>query len=161
MSTDSPAGRMRASDAEREQFAQIVREATGDGRLTLDEGEERLATIYGAKYRDVLRPIVADLPAGAVEPARGRTGGAEAHPQWAGPRWAGPRWGERPPPGAFARHLVVVTLISAALVGLWALSGAHFFWPAIPLIFFAFGLVRHARWAGWSRGRGYRGSYRG
>ena len=146
MSTDSPTGRMRASDSEREHFAQIVREATGDGRLTLDEGEERLAAIYAAKFRDDLRPIVADLPAGAVEPARGRASGGEAHPQWAGPRWAGPRWGERPPRGAFARHVIVVTLISAALVGLWALSGAHFFWPAIPLVFLAFVFFRHACW---------------
>ena len=32
------------------------------------------------------------------------------------------------------------------------LSGAHFFWPAIPLIFLVVGLVRHARYGRWRPG---------
>ncbi len=140
------AGRVRASDAEREEFARMVREATGEGRLSLDEGDERLAQVYAAKYRDELRPLVSDLPAGAtVEPTR--TG--------SGPRPGG--WPVRdqnhirPHPAAFAFHFGIVALVSMLLVGLWALSGAHFFWPAIPLIFFGLGIVRHARWAGGRR----------
>jgi hypothetical protein len=173
MSTDSTVpnpGRIRASDAEREEFAQLVREATGDGRLSLDEGDERLAAVYAAKYRDELRPIVADLPT-APEPA-----GAAPHRDSRGQgRWEGPapwdrhaagRWQGGPPPQrwdggmrrAFARHIAIVSVISLALIGIWALSGSHFFWPAIPLIFFALGVVRHARWAG--RWRYYRGYYR-
>ncbi len=74
MSTEGNSARVRASDAEREEFAQIVREATGDGRLSLDEGDERLAQVYAAKYRDELRPLVADLPAGA-QPEPSRRGG--------------------------------------------------------------------------------------
>ena len=148
--------RTRASDPEREEFAKIVREATAEGRLSLAEGDERLAQIYAAKFRDELRPLVADLPAGQVAtPTQGRP--PEGWPVRA------QDW--RPPRGLFIRHAAVVTVISVVLVGLWALSGTHFFWPAIPLFFLALGLARHARWAGrgwdrrWDR-RWDRGTYR-
>ena len=35
--------------------------------------------------------------------------------------------------------------MAALLSGLWVLSDAEFFWPAIPLLFLGLGLVRHAR----------------
>src|SRR3954468_16709877 len=54
--------RIRASDAEREQVAHILRTAMGEGRLTLDEGEERLTAVYQAVYRDDLEQLTADLP---------------------------------------------------------------------------------------------------
>jgi hypothetical protein len=149
--------RTRASDPEREEFAAIVREATAEGRLSLAEGDERLAQIYAAKFRDELRPLVADLPAGQASTPSPVRPGPEGWPVRA------KDW--RPPRGLFIRHAAVVTVISAVLVGLWALSGAHFFWPAIPLFFLALGLARHARWAGrgwdrrWDR-RWDRGTYR-
>src|SRR6266545_3185813 len=65
MSTDaSGRGRVRASDAEREQYATILRAAMTEGRLNLEEGEERLAKAYAATYRDELDPLTADLPDG-------------------------------------------------------------------------------------------------
>ena len=57
--------RMRISDAERDQVAEILREAAGEGRLDLAEVDERLNAVYGAKTYADLEPIVADLPAGA------------------------------------------------------------------------------------------------
>jgi DUF1707 SHOCT-like domain len=147
MSTES--GRIRSSDAEREEYATLVREAVGEGRLTLAEGDERLAAIYATRFRDELRPLITDLPAAARADAEVTAAGPRSphdRHQWQGRRWEGP-----PPPRAFARHLTAVAFVSAALVGLWVLSGAHFFWPAIPLIFFAFGLVRHARWRSYPR----------
>ena len=58
-----PAGvpRVRASDADREQVADLIRRAVGDGRLTLGEGDERLAAAYGATHRGDLVPITEDL----------------------------------------------------------------------------------------------------
>lgn len=56
-----PEGRVRASDVERQQVADVVRLAAGDGRLTMVEADERLGTIYAARYRDELRPVTADL----------------------------------------------------------------------------------------------------
>ena len=58
--------RMRISDTERDQVAEILREAAGEGRLDLDELDERLSAVYAAKTYADLQPIVADLPAGAT-----------------------------------------------------------------------------------------------
>jgi len=53
---------LRCSDADREVVAEALRQAAGDGRLTLDELDERLDATYRARtYRD-LEPVVADLP---------------------------------------------------------------------------------------------------
>lgn len=56
-----PAPDIRASDAERERTATTVRQAVTDGRLTVVEGDERLAAAYGAVHRGELVPITADL----------------------------------------------------------------------------------------------------
>ena len=54
---------MRASDADRERVANILREAAGDGRLTMEELDERLDAVYTAKTYAELEPITRDLPA--------------------------------------------------------------------------------------------------
>lgn len=59
---------MRASDADRERVANVLREAAGDGRLTMDELDERLDAVYQAKTYAELEPITHDLP-GAGAPA--------------------------------------------------------------------------------------------
>jgi uncharacterized protein DUF1707/cell wall-active antibiotic response 4TMS protein YvqF len=53
---------MRASDADRESVANVLREAAGDGRLTMDELDERLDAVYAAKTYAELEPITQDLP---------------------------------------------------------------------------------------------------
>ncbi|MFI1889161.1 DUF1707 SHOCT-like domain-containing protein [Streptomyces jumonjinensis] len=82
---------MRASDSERERIAELLREAVAEGRLTMEEFEERLDAAYRARTHGELEPLVRDLPepgglsgspAAAVAPAtgrgrwRGRVGGA-------------------------------------------------------------------------------------
>ena len=52
---------MRASDTEREQVAEVVRQAVADGRLTIVEGDERLRDVYAAIHRRDLEPVTADL----------------------------------------------------------------------------------------------------
>ena len=54
---------LRASDADRERIANVLREAAGDGRLTMDELDERLDAVYAAKTYAELEPITHDLPA--------------------------------------------------------------------------------------------------
>src|SRR5215470_9122623 len=56
-------GSMRASDADRERVANVLREAAGDGRLTMEELDERLDAVYAAKTYAELEPITRDLPA--------------------------------------------------------------------------------------------------
>jgi hypothetical protein len=53
---------LRASDADRERIAEKLREAAGDGRLTMDELDERLDAVYAAKTYAELAPITNDLP---------------------------------------------------------------------------------------------------
>nr|WP_190021047.1 DUF1707 domain-containing protein [Streptomyces hiroshimensis] len=87
---------MRASDAERERVAEALREAVAEGRLTMEEFEERLEAAYKARTHGELEPLVRDLPApGAVvsltKPA-GATAPAPSDPSWAG-RIGGPAGG--------------------------------------------------------------------
>jgi hypothetical protein len=56
---------VRASDAERDQAAEILRAGYAEGRLGRDELDERLAAAYAAKTRADLHDLTSDLP-GAV-----------------------------------------------------------------------------------------------
>jgi hypothetical protein len=52
---------MRISDADRQRVADVLRDAAGEGRIDLEELDERLELTWGAKtYRDLV-PITADL----------------------------------------------------------------------------------------------------
>ena len=53
---------MRASDADRDRAAELLREAAAEGRLSLDALDERLDLIYAAKTYAELAPVTADLP---------------------------------------------------------------------------------------------------
>jgi hypothetical protein len=52
----------RVSDAEREEAADMVRRAAGEGRLTVVELDERLGNVYASKTWGELIKITADLP---------------------------------------------------------------------------------------------------
>jgi hypothetical protein len=109
-------GRIRASDTEREQVVSVLREAMSEGRLTLDEGEERIAAAYAATYRDELPAFTADLPPAEPAAAAGRSRRARMP--------AGRPRPSRPPAG-------LVALLAVA-AGIWALAGGPL-WPAIVL----------------------------
>jgi hypothetical protein len=89
---------LRASDADRERVAEVLREAVAEGRLDMTEFEERLEQTYAARTYRELAPITRDLPAPGVaappvvslrkEPAvdgswAGRIVGGEGPPSWA------------------------------------------------------------------------------
>ena len=54
---------LRVSDEDRHKVAEILREAAGEGRIDLDELDERLEAAYAAKTYADLVPITVDLPA--------------------------------------------------------------------------------------------------
>jgi hypothetical protein len=115
---------IRASDAEREQVAHILRTAMGEGRLTLDEGDQRLTAVYQAVYRHDLEQLTADLP------GNGRHAPAELpEAQMAVAR-------QRHHNAAIA---AAVVLAVAAVVGVWALTGVHFVWPGFLFFLFILG----------------------
>jgi hypothetical protein len=71
MTSETPA--IRASDAEREQAVVLLREATAEGRLTLDEFSQRLEAAYAAKTHQELERLTKDVPgAPAAVPAARR-----------------------------------------------------------------------------------------
>ena len=70
------AARLRASDADRDLAVDILCAAVGDGRLTLDELEERVGAALSARTRAQLAALIADLsgrqctsPTHRLEPA--------------------------------------------------------------------------------------------
>lgn len=76
--TDSPGdprgcGQLRASDADRDLAAQMLRQAAVDGRLTLDELDQRLEATYAAKTHAELEKLTEDLPAAGVAAPVGGT----------------------------------------------------------------------------------------
>lgn len=58
-----PADAIRASDADRDRIADILREALAEGRLDAEEHSERIDAVYRAKTVGELEPLVRDLPA--------------------------------------------------------------------------------------------------
>jgi hypothetical protein len=54
--------RLRISDEDRHKVAEVLRRAAGEGRIDLDELDERLESTYAAKTYGDLVPITADLP---------------------------------------------------------------------------------------------------
>lgn len=81
----SPAD-LRCSDVDRERVAEALRQAAGDGRLTLTELEERLDATFQARTYGDLQPITKDLPQGPYP----IPGGVPVSQQWTKPPAARP-----------------------------------------------------------------------
>jgi hypothetical protein len=76
--------RLRISDEDRHKVSEVLRKAAGEGRIDLDELDQRLEATYSAKTYAELVPITADLPA-----HHGITPGAAAASPGAVPAAAG------------------------------------------------------------------------
>jgi len=59
---------MRIGDKERQQVAEVLRDAAGDGRIDMEELDERLGLTWNAKTYADLVPITADLHLPAAAP---------------------------------------------------------------------------------------------
>ncbi|MFE9402692.1 DUF1707 domain-containing protein [Streptomyces sp. NPDC006530] len=59
---------LRASDADRDRIADILRDALAEGRLDAAEHSERIDAVYRAKTLGELEPLVKDLPVSGVRP---------------------------------------------------------------------------------------------
>ena len=82
----APGYNVRVGDADREAVAAQLREHYADGRLTLEELNERLDQAFAAKTKADLNTVMRDLPQ-AMRPAAGMPYGGAA---WQGPAWPGP-----------------------------------------------------------------------
>ncbi|MGW2419264.1 DUF1707 SHOCT-like domain-containing protein [Streptomyces sp. NPDC001709] len=67
--TDDAVPDLRASDSDRERVAEVLRDALAEGRLDMEEFEERLEAAYKARTYAELAPLTRDLPtAGTAAP---------------------------------------------------------------------------------------------
>jgi uncharacterized protein DUF1707 len=105
---------VRASDAEREQTAETLRNHAAAGRLDPDELEDRLGRAFAARTRAELTPLVADLPTAPPKPRR-----------------------ELPRIPAFVPLAIL-------LIAIWALTGAGYFWPIWPIGAMLIGGFKHS-----------------
>ncbi|HXP57381.1 MAG TPA: DUF1707 domain-containing protein [Streptosporangiaceae bacterium] len=107
------AGAIRASDAERDATVERLRDAAGEGRLTLEEFSDRMEQASTARTRSELDQLLTDLPAAGVAApaAKAVTTGAPTTATWhvapiGGLNVSGP-W-------RMGRHVVVISLIGGA-----------------------------------------------
>ncbi len=102
---------IRASDADRHQVAEVLRDAAGDGRLTLDELHERLDGVFEARTYAELERFTRDLPAPGASPSTNL-----------GPRPGGPD----PRIGGTAHHSFSIAVMSGATRrGGWVVPSAY------------------------------------
>jgi hypothetical protein len=124
---------LRASDADREQIAERLRKATGEGRLLAEELEERLEATFTARTYGELDAVVADLPGVTVRPR------------------------ERPrPPVLNPVHLIALFILAPVIISLMIAAAV-----LVATLFSAWGALLIVGWFMFGRGhRQYWGSYR-
>ncbi len=94
---------LRAADQDREETVGLLREHYAQGRLTMEEFEERSEAAYAARTLGELRPLVEDLPATSERPAPARES------------WSPARM----------RSITVVAVIAAVVVVVSAVFAGH------------------------------------
>lgn len=66
---------VRASDADRERIVEMLRQSAAEGRLTMDEFDQRMSAAYAAKTYGDLAGLTADLPVDLRSRGAGGRGG--------------------------------------------------------------------------------------
>ena len=108
----------------------LLREHYGAGRLSADDLSERLEAAYSARTDADLAELTADLPAERELASRVAPG----------------------PPADLRIHFTTYALVNLMLIGIWAASGAGYFWPIWPMLGWGIGVAMHA--VPWLAGRG-------
>ena len=104
----SDPSRLRISDEDRHQVAEVLRRAAGEGRIDLDELDQRLEAAYAAKTYGELVPLTVDLPIGTTHPVAPRP---EQH---------------RPVPAAGPVYATSLAIMGECKrVGAWTVDGTH------------------------------------
>lgn len=123
-----PSDHLRASDADRQRVADQLKAALNEGRLTLDEYDDRLRETYAAKTYADLRGPLADLPAvvpasrSQLEPAV-PADIAQQHLHGATRKWMAGVWS-----GWISTSLIVTAIwLATWLAG--GTDGVPYFWP--------------------------------
>jgi Domain of unknown function (DUF1707) len=64
-----PGGHLRATHDDRDRVVELLRAAAGDGRLTLEELDERVGAALTARTYGELAALISDMPAAPASPA--------------------------------------------------------------------------------------------
>ncbi|GIF12292.1 uncharacterized protein DUF1707 [Actinoplanes teichomyceticus] len=131
---------MRAGDSDRQRVADQLKFALDEGRLDLNEYDERVQRAYAARTYGDLDGLLDDLP-GAVPPQRARIEPHAAQPVPAPGRPGGHGGGRHTFTSAVAAF-VICTLVWAITVV--TTGHAYYFWPAwvlIPVVVTGIGAV--------------------
>lgn len=117
--TDPARVTLRAADVDRERVAALLRQHFEDGRLTLDEFQDRVAKTYSSRTFGELDELTADLPTLA-----------------------------RPGPKPVTRrqratrdHVIAYVVVNLFLVVIWAVTGHGYFWPIWPILGWGLGVT--------------------
>lgn len=121
--SDARGGGLRASDADRERVAKLLRDHYGAGRLSEEELSERGEAIYRARTLSELEALTADLPSAREHGLARRRGALET---------------------SVRIHLTTYLLVNLLLIGIWAASGGGYFWPIWPILGWGIGVGCHA-----------------
>jgi hypothetical protein len=124
---------MRASDADREIVRAMLADAYADGRLTREEYDDRLNTLYASRTLGEMPSLVTDL----VPPDGPPT--VPAPPLPAELRTLGARKWRKDVEESFAAFLVPSIICTVIWI---AVSGQGFFWPVFPMLFLGLNLVK-------------------
>jgi hypothetical protein len=112
---------IRIADAEREVVVEQLRRAAGEGRLDTDELEERVEAALRSRTDAELARVTADLPS----ERRGRRRRREA--------------------GRLREHRLAFAVAAPGMIGIWAFTGADYFWPIWPILGWGSGLYCNGR----------------
>lgn len=113
---------MRAADSDRTAVATALGRHMADGRLTVEEYEERVSRAYAARTYAELAELTADLPSSGLTRPAARPAPSPAYAGACGPAWR--RGYHRSVWSSWARVAVIVTAI-----WLFAAIANGGFWP--------------------------------
>lgn len=108
----------RASDAERDRTVAALRAHASEGRLTIEELDERTAAALRATTRRDLAALTHDLPRAGRAPRDERA--------------------------ELREHVRTYLGVMLLLVAIWALTGAGYFWPVWPALGWGVAVASHA-----------------
>jgi hypothetical protein len=121
---DASDGRIRLSDAERDEAAADLGEHFAAGRLTAEEHDERLGQVWAARTRSEIAPIFRDLPSAYAGVAVAPTRAAAYERYWN----AGPRMLHRRLPTPLFAILAVLVVLTVVAHLPFILLGVAVWW---------------------------------
>jgi len=124
---------MRASDADREIVRTVLADAFADGRLTREEYDDRLNTLYGSRTLGEVSSLVTDLVPLDGPPT------APAPLLRADMRTRGARKWRKDVEESFAAFLIPSIICTVIWI---AVTSGGFFWPVFPMLFTGLNLVK-------------------